>query len=116
MAARITYRRKNTYRTKGNQIRKFRTPGGKLMVQYRNKQIKRLSCPESKQFLNGIPRVHLYRVSKRQRTVSRPYGGCLSASEVKLRIKRAFLNEEMKVIKNAAQVSKKAKVAKRKNK
>lgn len=27
MAARVHYRRKHTYRTRSNQVRKFRTPG-----------------------------------------------------------------------------------------
>lgn len=40
------------------------------------------------------------RIAKRKRTVSRPYGGCLSANAVKERIIRAFLVEEVKVIKN----------------
>jgi large subunit ribosomal protein L34e len=113
---RVTYRRKNTYRTKSNQVRKFRTPGGKLLVQYRNKQIKRLTCSETGQILNGIPRVSTRLLPKRKRTVTRPYGGVLSAGEVQQRIKRAFLNEEMKVIKLEAQRSKKAnkKIAKKK--
>jgi large subunit ribosomal protein L34e len=109
MAARVTYRRKNTYRTKSNVVRKFRTPGGKLAVQYRDKKVKSITCPESKQVLNGITKLPAYRVPRRKRTVTRPYGGSLSASEVKQRIKRAFLNEEMKVIKSESQKSKKVK-------
>jgi large subunit ribosomal protein L34e len=112
MAARVTYRRKHTYRTKSNQVRRFRTPGGKLMLQYRNKQTKSLVCYETGALLNGIPRIAANRVSRRSRTVSRPYGGCLSAGEVRNRIKRAFLNEEMKVIKNAVTASKKSKTGK----
>lgn len=108
MAARVTYRRKNTYRTKSNQVRKFRTPGGRLLVQYRNKFVKRARCTESGELLNGVSRALAYKVAKRKRSVSRPYGGVLSGSEVKQRIKRAFFNEELKVIKLDAQRSKKA--------
>jgi large subunit ribosomal protein L34e len=106
MSARVTYRRKHTYRTKSNQVRRFRTPGGRLTIQYRNKDVKNLKCSETGQMLNGIPRVAANKLSRRQRTVARPYGGCLSAGEVKNRIKRAFLNEEMKVIKYAVQARK----------
>jgi large subunit ribosomal protein L34e len=107
MAARVTYRRKNTYRTKSNQVRKFRTPGGKLQIQYRNKDIKSLVCAETGKQLNGIPRVASFKLPKRQRTVSRAYGGVFSAAEVKRRITRAFLNEEIKGIKAEAQRAKK---------
>lgn len=109
MTTRVTYRRKNTYRTKSNQVRKFRTPGGRLLVQYRNRRVKSIVCAETKQVLNGISRQLAYRVPRRKRTVTRPYGGTLSALEVKHRIKRAFLNEEMKVIKGESQKSRKAK-------
>jgi len=116
MATRVTYRRKNTYRTKSNITRKFRTPGGRLLVQYRNKIVKPARCSETGALLNGITRAKKNLIPRRKRTVSRPYGGVLSGAEVKQRIKRAFFNEEMKVIKNEAQRSRKTnkKVAKKK--
>ena len=107
MAERVTYRRKCTYRTRSNQVRKFRTPGGKLMVQYRNKDIKGKVCAETGKRLNGIPKRRADRLCRRQRTVSRPYGGVLCSAEVKRRITRAFLNEEMRVSKLEAQASRK---------
>jgi len=106
MAARVTYRRKHTYRTKSNVVRKFRTPGGKLTVQYMDKRVKRAVCSETGQLLNGIPRKPARSVTKKQRTVTRPYGGVLSGNEVRNRIKRAFLNEEMRVLKNSVQAKK----------
>lgn len=39
---------------------------------------------------------------KRRRTVTRAYGGTLSAEAVRHRILRAFFNEELKVIKQGA--------------
>ena len=107
MAARVTYRRKNTYRTKSNQVRKFKTPGGRLLVQYRSKNVKVARCSETGELLNGITRARASLVPRRKRSVSRPYGGVLSSVQVKDRIKRAFFNEEMKVIKADAQKSKK---------
>ena len=108
MADRVTYRRKNTYRTRGNVVKKFRTPGGKLTVQYKNKRVKRAVCSTTGQKLNGIPRRAVKYLTKKQRTVTRPYGGVLSGSEVRNRIKRALLNEEMRVLKTAVH-SKKSK-------
>ena len=106
MAARVSYRRKNTYRTRSNVVRKIRTPGGRLIVQYKNKQVKRLVCAETKKYLNGIPRKPSNKVPRKQRTVSRPYGGVLCAKSVENRIKRAFFNEEMKILKNAVHAKK----------
>jgi large subunit ribosomal protein L34e len=106
MAARVTYKRKNTYRTRSNVVRKIRTPGGRLTIQYRNKQVKRIKCAETGKYLNGIPRVRSDLLPRKQRTVSRAYGGIFSAKTVENRIKRAFFNEEMKILKNAVQARK----------
>ena len=40
-------------------IRKFKTPGGRLSVQYLNKRVNRLKCAETGQYLNQIPIVAL---------------------------------------------------------
>lgn len=106
MAARVTYRRKHTYRTRSNVVRKFTTPGGRLTVQYKEKRVKRAVCAETGALLNGITRRPAFSVRRKQRTVSRPYGGILSGGEVRNRIKRAFLNEEMRVLKNAVHAKK----------
>ena len=63
-------------------------------------------CSETGQFLNGIKRSLPKNVSRKQRTVTRPYGGNLCAKEVQNRIKRAFFNEEMKVLKHAVHAKK----------
>lgn len=116
MAERVTYRRKCTYRTKSNRVRKVRTPGNRLIVQYQIKPIKHSICKETGVRLNGIPRTVTRRLKRRERSVSRPYGGVLSGAEVKRRITRAFLNEELKCIKAEAQKSRKVKkTGKRKN-
>ena len=53
--------------------------------------------------LSQIPALHLgkeyKRISKPQKTVSRPYGGSRCASCVRTRIIRAFLIEEQKIVK-----------------
>merc|ERR1711976_171334 len=105
MAARVTYRRKHTYRSRSNQVRKFRTPGGKLSVQYTTKRNGLRVCAETGNALQGIKRLRnteFSKLSKRQRTVSRPYGGCLSMEACRHTIMRAFFNEEMKIIKQGA--------------
>ena len=53
---------------------------------------------------------------KRRRTVTRKYGGYLSAEAVRHRILRAFFNEELRIIKQGASTQRKAKKAgKRRN-
>ena len=66
------------------------------------KRASRVTCGETGVKLAGLKlmRPHtMSRVSKRQRTISRAYGGHLSAQAVKDRIIRAFLIEEVKIVK-----------------
>jgi large subunit ribosomal protein L34e len=112
MAARVHYTRKHTYRTRSNLVRKFRTPGGKLAIQYRNKRVARILCGDTKQELNGIPRTIksvFKNLPKRRRTVTRAYGGSLSHEAVRHRVLRAFFNEELKVIKQGASAQRRVK-------
>jgi large subunit ribosomal protein L34e len=83
-----------------------------LTIQYTNKRNSLRVCGDTQVPLNGIPRSRnqaFKKLSKRSRTVSRPYGGSLSHEAVKHRIMRAFFNEELKVIKQGAAASKKGK-------
>jgi ribosomal protein L34E len=78
--------------------------GGRLVVQYRVKKASYPKCPVTGQRLPGIKalRPQEYsnkRMSKRQKTVNRIYGGCLSHNVVRERIMRAFLVEEQKIVK-----------------
>ncbi|CAD8056204.1 unnamed protein product [Paramecium primaurelia] len=104
MGVRITYRRRTSYNTRSNKIRKVKTPGGRVVVQYPNKKTSASTCSDSNLnvVLNGLKRIRptkLKQLSRRQRTVSRPYGGVLSAGALKNRIIRAFLVEEVKIVK-----------------
>ena len=102
MVARITYNKKNTYHTQSNLVKRFRTPGGKLRFQKIRKVQSPAICGDTGVQLNGIKRLRrtLWKnAPKRVRTVSRVYGGTLSAEAVSHRIKRAFFNEELKCIK-----------------
>ncbi len=86
--------------------------GSKVVVQYVAKRghgprAPHDSCDCGKR-INGIAQLrpyHYKRLSKRQKTVSRPYGGVLCAGCVKSRIIRAFLLEEIKTIKKAKRAS-----------
>ena len=74
------------------------------MVQYRTKKASFPKCPVTGQRLAGIKalRPSEYsnkRMSKRQKSVNRIYGGCLSHKVVRERIMRAFLVEEQKIVK-----------------
>merc|ERR1712032_552167 len=122
MAARITYKRHNSYNTRSNKVRQVRTPGGRLVVQ--NVQ-KRASHPgnamaTSSMKLAGLRamRPHAYKkASKNSRRISRAYGGVYTHIELKNRIIRTFLTEEVKNVKKtmalaASLESKKSKKAK----
>ena len=112
MTARIATKRKFTYHTKSNLYKRFRTPGGKLRFKKQLKARNPVTCGDTGVKLNGIPRLQKCEwknAPKRVRTVSRAYGGTLSAEAVKHRIMRAFFNEEIKCIKQVAMAPKKRK-------
>ena len=104
MAPRLVIRGKYNYHTKSNILKRIRTPGGRLTFQKSAKVRNPIICGDTGVQLNGIKRLDksLWRsATKRVRTVSRAYGGVLSAGAVRHRIMRAFLNEELKCIKRA---------------
>merc|ERR1712216_477972 len=84
MVARVTYRRQCAYNTRSNKIRKVRTPGGRLTALHVPKRTKAIYSSEPgavRTRLGGLGRVRpskLVALRKRERTVSRPYGGNLS--------------------------------------
>ncbi|KAH3902765.1 probable 60S ribosomal protein L34-B [Saccharomycodes ludwigii] len=123
MAQRVTYRRRNPYNTKSNQIKVVKTPGGNLRAQHVKKLATRPKCGDCGIALPGVvalrPRQYA-NVSKTKKTVSRAYGGSRCANCVKERIVRAFLIEEQKIVKKVvkeqAEAAKKAEKTKGKNK
>eukprot|EP01016_Furgasonia_blochmanni_P013593 TRINITY_DN1695_c0_g1_i1.p2 TRINITY_DN1695_c0_g1~~TRINITY_DN1695_c0_g1_i1.p2 ORF type:complete len:138 (-),score=44.13 TRINITY_DN1695_c0_g1_i1:164-577(-) len=102
MANRVTYLRGKSYNTRSNGIRKVKTPGGRTTIQYVGKNPVLKTCAICPKPLAGIPslRPHQYKFLKnRDRSVSRPYGGNLCGQCVRDRIVRAFLIEEVKIVK-----------------
>ncbi|CAG8450537.1 5303_t:CDS:2 [Acaulospora morrowiae] len=102
MAQRLTYRRRLSYNTKSNRVKVIKTPGGKLTWLYEKKPAKGPRCGDCGTRLAGIPalRPRQYaRISKRQKSVQRAYGGSRCAKCVRDRIVRAFLIEEEKIAK-----------------
>ena len=92
---RVTYERRHCYRTKTNRFRTLKTPGGKLAIQY----IKKKTSGTGMQGVK-VRRPAANRGLKRHRkSVSRAYGGVLTHKEVRERITRAFMIEEIKSIK-----------------
>ena len=77
---RVTYKRRASYRTNTNRFRTFKTPGGKLAIQY---IAKKSSGRRIKHGLKTGRPQDLKRMSVNRRTVSRPYGGNLTHVEVK---------------------------------
>jgi ribosomal protein L34E len=56
MVQRITYRRRKSFNTRSNKIRKVKTPGGKLAVQYLQKKPRGVMCGDCKTRLQGVRR------------------------------------------------------------
>ena len=54
MVQRITYRRRLSYNTKSNRVKKVRTPGGKLVFQYLKKRPSVPKCPMTGLRLKGV--------------------------------------------------------------
>ena len=93
---RITYRRNSSYRTRSNNFRPVKTPGGRLVLHLLKKKTSGTAMQGVK-----VARPHDFkRLSSSKRSVSRAYGGKYTAGEVKDRIMRAFLIEEFKRFKN----------------
>lgn len=93
---RVTYKRSASYRTKSNRFRTVKTPGGKLAIQY----IKKKTSGSATRGISVARPAVMRRMSRHRRSVSRAYGGILTAQEVRDRITRAFMIEEVKSIKS----------------
>merc|ERR1712018_696463 len=80
MVQRLTYRRTLSYNTSSNKRKIVKTPGGRLVYQRIGKAAKAPTCGDTGGVLRGIkagrPR-QLAQYSKRQKTVTRAYGGSL---------------------------------------
>merc|ERR1712138_81816 len=101
MVQRITYRRRLSYNTESNKRKIVRTPRGKLVFQYLKKRPSVPKCPMTGLKLKGVKPAtnqEKSRLSKRQKTVFRAYGGVLSHKAVREKIVRAFLIEEQKIV------------------
>ena len=73
-----------------------------MTIQYVDKPASKPKCGDCGNKLAGVKalRPHQYAsISKRQKTVTRPYGGSRCGGCVKQRIVRAFLTEERNVVK-----------------
>ena len=122
MVQRLTYRRRLSYNTKSNAVRVVKAPS-KLVLQYRKKLASGPKCGDAgcDVILPGIKHLRpkeYSRISKRQKRVSRAYGGSVCATCVKERVLRAFLMEEKKVVKKTLkeQAEEKAAAEKKDNK
>eukprot|EP00999_Lentomonas_sp_LEN2_P001764 NODE_2874_length_488_cov_51.476454_g2824_i0.p2 GENE.NODE_2874_length_488_cov_51.476454_g2824_i0~~NODE_2874_length_488_cov_51.476454_g2824_i0.p2 ORF type:complete len:110 (+),score=15.78 NODE_2874_length_488_cov_51.476454_g2824_i0:65-394(+) len=102
MVTRVHYRRKHVYRTPSNKWKFVRTPGGKLSVHYLQKRVKGVRTPKylGGRELRGIAHVKdMRKLNRRDRTVSRAYGGSLNHNQVRDRVIRSFLINEQNIVK-----------------
>merc|ERR1711970_786704 len=113
MVQRIQYRRRLAWNTSSNQRKISKTPGGKLVFLYTGKRGTIAKCGDTGRPLQGVKAmrpVNLQpgRCNRRDKTVSRSYGGVISAVALKRRIIRAFLLEEQKIVAKTIQVHEEA--------
>lgn len=102
---RVHYLRRKSYNTRSNKVRKLRTPGGRLTVQYVGKRKSRPApALRTNSRLSGMT-ARPDRVRSKNR-VSRPYGGVFTPGQLKERILRAFLTEEVKIVKSFVRAAK----------
>merc|ERR1711871_1029811 len=102
MVQRLTYRRRHSYATKSNGVRKVKTPGGVLTLHKVAKKASSIKCGDCGTALQGLPQmrpIEYKRIAKPKKSVARAYGGSRCAKCVKQRIVRAFLIEEQKIVK-----------------
>eukprot|EP00934_Nitzschia_sp_Nitz4_P008199 Nitzschia sp. Nitz4//scaffold149_size55946//17530//17862//NITZ4_006590-RA/size55946-processed-gene-0.26-mRNA-1//-1//CDS//3329536797//8189//frame0 len=93
---------RHSYNSRQHQVKGVRTPGGVLKAQRCYKSTNGPKCGDCKEALQGIKHyksTEYHTLKKRERTVSRTYGGTLCATCLKQRIMRAFLLEEHKAVK-----------------
>lgn len=93
---------RHSYNTRSHRSASTRTPGGVLKSKRVVKTTNGPKCSDCKTSLPGIKHVKsskYHAMKKRERTVSRAYGGSCCAGCVKARIMRAFLLEEQKAVK-----------------
>merc|ERR1711871_656438 len=112
MVQRLTYRRRHSYATKSNQVRKVKTPGGVLTFHKVLKTASAIKCGDCGTKLQGLPVVRpmqYKRIAKNKKSVARAYGGSRCAGCVRQRIVRAFLIEEQKIVKQVVKKQNKTK-------
>jgi large subunit ribosomal protein L34e len=93
---------RHAYNTKSHSATGVRTPGGALKAKRRYKTSKGPKCSDCPLMIQGVKHIKSTKyvgLKKRERTVSRAYGGSCCAPCVKQRIMRAFLLEEQKAVK-----------------
>eukprot|EP01061_Rhynchopus_euleeides_P038636 TRINITY_DN66279_c0_g1_i1.p3 TRINITY_DN66279_c0_g1~~TRINITY_DN66279_c0_g1_i1.p3 ORF type:complete len:117 (+),score=28.78 TRINITY_DN66279_c0_g1_i1:54-404(+) len=109
MVQRVHFAPKHKYKTGGHDGRFVigHIPGGKLVAKRLKKRVAGPHTPKylGHQRLQGtramreMGKYGSYKAPTRQKSVSRAYGGVLSHRHVRERVIRAFLIEEMKIVK-----------------
>lgn len=76
---------------------KVRTPGGRTVTHYRQRNRQTSKCAVTKKPLRGLPRLtnrKFKNLNKSQKTVSRPYGGYMGHDALKTKILEEMVFEK----------------------
>merc|ERR1712167_74608 len=74
MVQRLTYRRRHSYATKSNKVRKVKTPGGVLTFHNIRKHASGIKCGDCGKVLQGLPQLRPYlykRIPKNKKSLTR---------------------------------------------
>lgn len=88
MVQRLTYRRRLGYNTRSNRVRVVKTPGSRLIFHHLKKAGTSVKCGDCGVALPGIPALRpreYSNLTRREKNVSRAYGGSRCATCVRQR-------------------------------
>merc|ERR1711904_180651 len=110
MGARVNYMRNKSWNTRSNKVRQVRTPGGRLVAHYVAKKCNIVKSAINTTYarmdgLKSMRPTNYARTHKTTRRVSRAYGGHFTHRDLKNRIIRTFLIEEVKQVKRTVQMA-----------
>merc|ERR1712046_151740 len=107
---RVRRSKRHSYRTVSTRITLVKTSGDHLVIKFMGKNISKQRCSITGIILKGLLTGNVSdrkNFSRKKKNVHRPFGGVLSHKEVRHKIIRSFLNEELNIVKKMLKTQKK---------